>query len=337
MTPSPTAWTKTRSLHGCRNFYLLILPSLSFSLSFSLSLLLLILDRTDVCSPLLRLFPTQFRAKMDFSPKKGENTLLCSHHHTTVIAGPTCLIAYLLAPHGRGFSPQAGQKRKRAAKCRPGVCAFVRRLAHQRRPCSGRLPGPPRPRNQVTPAPASVDGTAAPQPCRQPSARLPTTGVWTQAPRLRHRHVAPGNGWHTRGLHAPSAQHPVCARRWRDMGLEVQADSPRHDSSFGPRTNIVRAVGRVSPREQKEATVSVTGFYSGAKMRTTVIVALAGSAAAFSPMMSMETGRRRIVQSGAAAVAAAPLLRSTPAAAKYDKVSCNAPSPLCLKRLCLCS
>ena len=79
-------------------------------------------------------------------------------------------------------------------------------------------------------------------------------------------------------------------------------------------------------------------------MRTTVIVALAGSAAAFSPMMSMETGRRRIVQSGDAAVAAAPLLRSTPAAAKYDKVSCNAPSALCrelsqhaLKRLCLCS
>ena len=65
--PSPSAWTKTRSLHGCRNFYLLILPSLSFSLSFSLSLLLLILHRTDVCSPLLCLFPTQFRAKIDFS------------------------------------------------------------------------------------------------------------------------------------------------------------------------------------------------------------------------------------------------------------------------------
>ena len=46
--PSLSAWTRTRSLHGCRNFYLLILPSLSFSLSFSLSLLLLILDRTDV-------------------------------------------------------------------------------------------------------------------------------------------------------------------------------------------------------------------------------------------------------------------------------------------------
>ena len=75
--PSPSAWTKTRSLHGCRNFYLLILPSLSFSLSFSLSLLLLILDRTDVCSPLLRLFPTQFRAKMDFSRKKEKKNTYC--------------------------------------------------------------------------------------------------------------------------------------------------------------------------------------------------------------------------------------------------------------------
>ena len=72
--PSPSAWTKTRTLHGCRNFYLLILPSLSFSFSFSLSLLLLILDRTDVCSPLLRLFPTQFGAKIDFSRKKKIKT-----------------------------------------------------------------------------------------------------------------------------------------------------------------------------------------------------------------------------------------------------------------------
>ena len=71
--PSKSAWTETRSLHGCRNFYRLILPSLSFSLSLSLSLLLLFLDRTDVCSTLLCLFPTQFRAKIDFSRKK-ENT-----------------------------------------------------------------------------------------------------------------------------------------------------------------------------------------------------------------------------------------------------------------------
>ena len=89
--PSPSAWTKTRSLHGCRNFYLLVLPSLSFSLSFSLSLLLLILDRTDVCSPLLRLFPLHFRARIDFLRKNGENLLLCSHSHTAAIVKPTCL------------------------------------------------------------------------------------------------------------------------------------------------------------------------------------------------------------------------------------------------------
>ena len=68
--PSKSAWTETRSLHGCRTFYLWILPSLSFSLSLSLSLLLLILDRTDVCSPLLRLFPTHFRAKSTFRENK---------------------------------------------------------------------------------------------------------------------------------------------------------------------------------------------------------------------------------------------------------------------------
>ena len=39
--------------------------------SIPLYFLLLILDRTDVCSPLLCLFPTQFRAKIDFSRKKN--------------------------------------------------------------------------------------------------------------------------------------------------------------------------------------------------------------------------------------------------------------------------
>ena len=53
--------------------------------------------------------------------------------------------------------------------------------------------------------------------------------------------------------------------------------------------------------------------------RTTVVLALAGSAAAFSPMMSMETGRRQVVQAGAAAAVAAPLLRANPAEAKMDK------------------
>ena len=44
---SPSAWTKTRSLHGCRNFYLLILPSpLSLSLSLSLFLSLFLTGPT---------------------------------------------------------------------------------------------------------------------------------------------------------------------------------------------------------------------------------------------------------------------------------------------------
>ena len=51
----------------------------------------------------------------------------------------------------------------------------------------------------------------------------------------------------------------------------------------------------------------------------TVALALVGSAAAFSPLMSMETGRRQVVQAGAAAAVAAPLLRGTPAEAKMDK------------------
>ena len=42
---------------------------------------------------------------------------------------------------------------------------------------------------------------------------------------------------------------------------------------------------------------------------TAAVLALAGSAAAFSPMMSMDMGRREIVQAGAAAAATAPLLR----------------------------
>ena len=54
-------------------------------------------------------------------------------------------------------------------------------------------------------------------------------------------------------------------------------------------------------------------------MRTIAFAALVASAAAFSPMMSMETGRRQVVQAGAAAAVAAPLLRGTPAEAKMDK------------------
>ena len=59
----------------------------------------------------------------------------------------------------------------------------------------------------------------------------------------------------------------------------------------------------------------------------TVALALVGSAAAFSPMMSMETGRRQVVQAGAAAAVAAPLLRGSPAEAKMDK-SAKAPTIL---------
>eukprot|EP00802_Teleaulax_amphioxeia_P029796 Tamp_32057.p3 GENE.Tamp_32057~~Tamp_32057.p3 ORF type:complete len:151 (-),score=54.39 Tamp_32057:147-599(-) len=44
-------------------------------------------------------------------------------------------------------------------------------------------------------------------------------------------------------------------------------------------------------------------------------LALVGSAAAFNPMMSMDVGRRQVVQAGAAAAAAAPLLRAQPAEA----------------------
>ena len=54
-------------------------------------------------------------------------------------------------------------------------------------------------------------------------------------------------------------------------------------------------------------------------MRTVAVLALATGAAAFSPMMSMETGRRQVVQAGAAAAVAAPLLRGTPAEARMDK------------------
>ena len=52
--------------------------------------------------------------------------------------------------------------------------------------------------------------------------------------------------------------------------------------------------------------------------RSATVLALAGSAAAFSPMMSMDIGRREIVQAGAAAAVAAPLLRPAPADAAWS-------------------
>ena len=54
-------------------------------------------------------------------------------------------------------------------------------------------------------------------------------------------------------------------------------------------------------------------------LRSVAVLAFAGAAAAFSPMMSMETGRRQVVQAGAAAAVAAPLLRASPASAGMDK------------------
>lgn len=50
-------------------------------------------------------------------------------------------------------------------------------------------------------------------------------------------------------------------------------------------------------------------------LRTAAVLALAGSAAAFSPMImaSEATGRRQVVQAGAAVAVVAPLLRSEPA------------------------
>lgn len=59
--------------------------------------------------------------------------------------------------------------------------------------------------------------------------------------------------------------------------------------------------------------------------RATAVFALAGSTAAFSPMMSMDMGRRQVVQAAGAAAVAAPLLRSNPASAGMDK-SARAPA-----------
>jgi len=55
------------------------------------------------------------------------------------------------------------------------------------------------------------------------------------------------------------------------------------------------------------------------------VLALVGSAAAFSPMMSMDMGRRQVVQTAGAAAVAAPLLRANPASAGMDK-SAKAPA-----------
>ena len=47
-----------------------------------------------------------FAPKWTFRAKRKRKYLLCSHRYTTVIAGPTCLNAHLLAPHDRAASQQ---------------------------------------------------------------------------------------------------------------------------------------------------------------------------------------------------------------------------------------
>eukprot|EP00277_Geminigera_cryophila_P036906 CAMPEP_0173102152 /NCGR_PEP_ID=MMETSP1102-20130122/37363_1 /TAXON_ID=49646 /ORGANISM="Geminigera sp., Strain Caron Lab Isolate" /LENGTH=149 /DNA_ID=CAMNT_0013996199 /DNA_START=305 /DNA_END=754 /DNA_ORIENTATION=+ len=60
--------------------------------------------------------------------------------------------------------------------------------------------------------------------------------------------------------------------------------------------------------------------------KSCTVLALAGGAVAFSPTMSISANRRQVVQSGAAAAVAAPLLRTAPAtAASYDNFPGRAP------------
>ena len=62
--------------------------------------------------------------------------------------------------------------------------------------------------------------------------------------------------------------------------------------------------------------------------RATAVLALAGSAAAFSPMMSMDMGRRQVVQTAGAAAVAAPLLRANSAeAATYNPAMRSSQAP----------
>merc|ERR1711966_480561 len=58
--------------------------------------------------------------------------------------------------------------------------------------------------------------------------------------------------------------------------------------------------------------------------KTLASLAVIGSAAAYVPMMSMDMGRREIVQAGAAAAAVTPFLQGAPAGAAMDK-SAKAP------------
>jgi len=64
-------------------------------------------------------------------------------------------------------------------------------------------------------------------------------------------------------------------------------------------------------------------------LRSSVVLALAGSAAAFSPAMvsmTMETGRREVLKAGAAAAIAAPLLRPSEASADFKSGGWSGPN-----------
>ena len=75
--PSPSARTKTRSLHGCRNFYLLILPSpLSLSLSLSLFLSLFLTGPTSVALSCVS-SRHNFAPKWTFRAKKEKKNTYC--------------------------------------------------------------------------------------------------------------------------------------------------------------------------------------------------------------------------------------------------------------------
>ena len=72
--PVPSARTKTRSLHGCRNFYLLILPSpLSLSLSLSLFFSLFLTGPTSVALSCVS-SRHNFAPKWNFRAKKKIKT-----------------------------------------------------------------------------------------------------------------------------------------------------------------------------------------------------------------------------------------------------------------------
>jgi len=82
-----------------------------------------------------------------------------------------------------------------------------------------------------------------------------------------------------------------------------------------------RGISVCRPRDHPPTPIAMS-----AVAKTCAVLALAGSAAAFAPTMSLSANRRQVVQGGAAAAVAAPLLRSSPAgAASFDNFPGRAP------------